>query len=167
MAPDSINDSPSSVTSVGTRPSGLYSRMRSKSLPMDQLACSKGSPMSFMEIATRRTKGESNIPISSIRQTSLVRLQVEEIVDDRRGDQRVDQQEPEEGPAARGAPLDLELHAQHRILADVPLDPLLCLGVADVLAVAQHLHGLVEPALGQQGRGFGRQRLEARLDSHA
>src|SRR5262245_34308422 len=40
--------------------------MRSKSLPTDQLACSKGISSSFMVMATGRTKGESSIPISII-----------------------------------------------------------------------------------------------------
>ena len=37
----------------------------------------------------------------------------------------IDEQEPEEKLAARRALLRLELHAQHRILRDVPVDPVL------------------------------------------
>ena len=67
MAADSKSFSPLGSTSVGTRPSGLNSRMRSKSLPTDQLPCSKGISSNFSVTATRRTNGESNIPINSIR----------------------------------------------------------------------------------------------------
>lgn len=60
---------PSSITSTGTRPSGLYWQMRSNSAPTDQLPCSNASPRRFIEIATRRTYGESNIPMSNMIQT--------------------------------------------------------------------------------------------------
>src|SRR5271166_1279780 len=66
MAFESINASPSDCTSVGTRPSGLNCRMSSKSLPTDQLRCSNGNSSKFMLTATRRTNGESNMPIKII-----------------------------------------------------------------------------------------------------
>src|SRR6478735_8113240 len=142
MAADSIRLSPSLVTSVGTRPSGLYSRMRSKSRPTDQLACSKGMSSSFIVTATRRTNGESNIPISSIQRVSRSLLKIGQVVDDSGGDDHVDHQEPEEKPAPRRATPRLELGGEHRILGDVPVEPLLRLSVADALGLAQHFHGL-------------------------
>src|SRR4051794_14023459 len=39
---------------------------------MDQFACSKGTPSRFNDTATRRTKGESNMPISSIQRDSTL-----------------------------------------------------------------------------------------------
>src|SRR5450432_1216551 len=66
MVADSIKVSPSACTNAGTRPKGLNWRISSKSLPTDQLRCSKGTCNKFMLTATRRTKGESNIPIKII-----------------------------------------------------------------------------------------------------
>src|SRR5271167_1318942 len=68
IALDSISDSPSGCTRVGTLPKGLNCRISSKSLPTDQLRCSKAMPRKFMLTATRRTKGESNIPMRIKRQ---------------------------------------------------------------------------------------------------
>src|SRR5262245_43921962 len=44
--------------------------MRSKSLPTDQLRCSKGMPSNLALTATGRTNGESNIPINFILRAS-------------------------------------------------------------------------------------------------
>ena len=67
MEDDSINTSPSSNTSTGTRPSGEYSRMRSKSAPTDQARCSNAMPRSASAMATRRVNGESSRPIRIMR----------------------------------------------------------------------------------------------------
>ena len=66
MAADSISVSPSGCTNAGTLPKGLNCRISSKSLPTDQLRCSKGIFSRFMLTATRRTKGESNMPMRII-----------------------------------------------------------------------------------------------------
>src|SRR5688572_27817540 len=124
-----------SVTSVGTRPSGLYSRIRSKSRPTDQFACSNGISSSFIDIATRRTNGESNIPISSI---DAPPSGLEKEIPDQRGDHdRVEDEEYEEALATRLAPLRFELHAQDRFLRDMRVDPRLRFPASESLRDAQ------------------------------
>jgi hypothetical protein len=55
MSVESISTSPSSHTSVGALTTGLISRNCAKVRKTDSDRCSKGSPRSCSEIATRRT----------------------------------------------------------------------------------------------------------------
>ena len=118
MAPDSMSFSPLSVTSVGTRPSGLYSRMRSKSLPTDQLR--------VFERQLQQLHGDGDTAherrIEHSDQQHQAGTPVEKPIDDPGGDHEIHDQEPEEELAAPRALLRFELHAQHRILRDVRID---------------------------------------------
>ena len=55
MSVESMSAAPSSHTSVGAFTTGLMPRKRSKWRKTETDWCSKGMPMSFIEIATRRT----------------------------------------------------------------------------------------------------------------
>ncbi len=73
--------------------------------------------------------------------------------------QDVDEKEPEKEPAAPRAPLGFELHAQHRVVVDVRVDPPTGFPGSEVVRLAQRLHRLVDPALVEQRGRLGRQGL--------
>jgi len=63
---ESISTSPSSHTSVGALTTGLIAWNSGKVRKTETDRCSNGRPSSCNDTATRRTYGESSIPISCI-----------------------------------------------------------------------------------------------------
>src|SRR5882672_1652159 len=136
--------------------------MRPKSFPTDQLPCSNGRSSSFIVIATRRTNGESNIPINNIDAARiLVRWEIEEIVDDCRGDHCIRGQKDEEETATGSALLYFELRAQQWVGRDVCIDPVLRFPATEGVRSAQRLDGIDDPALAEQRGRLRRQWFEA------
>src|SRR5258706_12125202 len=66
MSVESISTVPSSHTSEGALTTGLIRRNCSKVLKTEIDRCSNGRPSNWSDTATRRTYGESSIPMSCI-----------------------------------------------------------------------------------------------------